>query len=161
MRAKSKVKKFGRNEYGISNLIATLVLIVAAVVGGAFVFMTMRDQATTMASNPDASIQSINVTKAQDTVLATATVKNSGSKPLTDIKVTVNGYDGTNVTTAVIGSLAEADPDSPIPPGETYSFDNSNLGTANFTTGEEYTVHLHAVASDDSTIDKTLKVRVE
>lgn len=155
MRAKSKVKKFGRNEYGISNLVATLVLIVAAVVGGAFVFMTMRDQATTMASNPDASIQSIYVTKAQDTVLATATVKNSGSKPLDNVTVEIYGDGG-------LGPFSILDQDGlSLAPGETISDENAALDMGNFTTGEEYTVHLHAVASDDSTIDKTLKVRVE
>lgn len=141
------------NQAGLSNLIATLILIAAAIVGGAFAFAAMRDQSQTIAASTDAQVQGLSVAKAQNNVIASATVKNTGSKPLENITITIYDEDS-----SADNIMSETNID--LEPGQTASANVGNLN-GTYQAGEVYNVHIHAVASDGSSLDESMKVRVE
>jgi len=132
---------------GISPLIATVILIAITVSAGLAIYTMLFSSISTISTTLDIQIISIDIVKASGTTLVSATIKNSGNKPIETCTVTFYGEDGSQHTL----DLGDMDP------GETQSHSETTSGLT-VTVGESYPVTIHVEASDGSTLDKPLSV---
>lgn len=78
----------------ISPLIATLILILIAVVGGGMVYIVFSNQAKSLSTTTDIQVQSASISNANGIVVASVTVKNTGTTTIGKITVKVYGGNG-------------------------------------------------------------------
>jgi hypothetical protein len=124
---------------GISPLIATLILIAAAVAGGAVVFSVMRGQASSLSGGGNFEIQYVELVSNNVTI----TIKNTGAVGISEGSVTVDGKE----TTATIG---------PVSPGKTYG--TSGITAANPVAGKSYVVEVSVTFVDGGFASKAITV---
>lgn len=146
MRKNMSTKLF-EDERGISNLIATLILIGVAVVGGGFAYTVFRNQASTTTTSADLQVQGLDAVRTDGTAYLSTTVKNVGTQQLVGITVTVDPEGA-----AVSLSVGDLDP------GQSGSADNSSSGLS---PGQTYPVRITASTPSGGSITKTTTVRVQ
>jgi flagellin-like protein len=135
----------------VSPLIATIILIAICVAGGLLVYSIFMSTSSTMSAKGQISVEAIDLVK--DTggnVAFSITLKNTGNKPVSDLKVNLAGTDYT-VTL----------PSSVLQPGQSASHPNTNptAPTGGFIAGNSYNVVIKATFSDTSTFTATTSVR--
>ncbi|HDH45179.1 MAG TPA: hypothetical protein ENG66_07355 [Thermococcus sp.] len=134
-----------RNLKAISPLIATIILIAIAVAGGLLVYALFTSTTGVAATKGQVQIESMDLVKSTgEDVIFTITIKNVGSKPVTELKITLNGED-----TAVIPLSSD-----PLQPGQSYSYSASSKAgelTKTYVVGNSYIVEVDAKYSDEST----------
>lgn len=143
------MRKFANDERAISNLIATLILIAVAVVGGAFAYTAFRDQAQSTTTSADLQVQDLTAQDVGGTVYCSTTLKNVGTQRLSDIEVVIDPGGAGELTLDGVSALD---------PGQTGSDDDS---TPALNAGETYAVRISATTPDDGSITKTMTVRVK
>lgn len=142
--------KLFESERAISNLIATLILIAVAVVGGAFAYTAFRNQATSTTTSASLQVQSLDAVEAGGTVQLSTTVKNVGTQRLSNITVNIEPGNDNNKMTEI----------SNLDPGQTGS--DSMENNASLTPGTEYAVRITAdTPATTDALTKTMTVRVE
>jgi len=137
---------------GISPLIATVILIAITISAGLVIYSLYFSTFSTVSASLDIQVVSMDIVEASGTMLVSATIKNTGNKPIEECTVTIYGDSGT--VTLNPGP-------TPIKPGEIGS--DSKAGEDlpdgfSVTAGESYPVKIHVKASDGSTLDKSLTV---
>jgi len=141
-------KAFGRK--AVSPLIATIILIAITVAAGLVIYNVFFSTAGTMSQQLNMQIISVDVVKAGTTTLISATVKNTGNKPISSCHVYVY-VDGT--TTPVDLNL------STIDVGQSKSNSTTTLPTGgSVTAGKAYPVKVDATAPDESTFSESFTV---
>jgi flagellin-like protein len=140
------MRKILCNRRAVSPLLATIILIAITVSAGLAVYSLFFSTAGTLSSQ--LSIQpSVDIVKTSTTTLVSATIKNSGNKPINTCTVTVYGDSGTATLTII-----------PIDPGQSKSTSQANPSGFTVTIGKSYPATIVATATDGSTIDKTITV---
>ncbi len=135
----------------ISPLIATLILILIAVVGGGMVYAVFSSQAGSLAKTTDIQVQSASIASASGTVVISVTVKNTGTIAVDSVDVKVYGDDGGS-DNLLIGSLD---------PGETGGDTLSATGvTATYEVGKSYVMEFSAKVGTDTVATRSLTVTV-
>jgi len=139
-------KAFGRK--AVSPLLATIILIAITVAAGLVIYNLFFSTAGTISSQLNIQIVSIDLARTSSTGLFSATIKNSGNKPINGITVTVYLDSGTALLSGSGLTLQ---------PGQVWS--NSTTFTAtSATVGRSYPVTISVSASDGSKLDKSLTV---
>lgn len=90
-----------KNRRGITPIVATLILIAITVAGAGIVYVAFRNMATSMSKITNFQVQSADVMKAGGVVVASFTVKNTGTVPFDNIEITLygdNGQDNFSIT---------------------------------------------------------------
>jgi len=137
-----------RVKRGVSPLLATIILIAITVAAGLVIYNLFFSTAGTASAQLNIQVQSIDVVKTSSTILVSATIKNSGNKPIQTCTVTVYGdYSGT--ATLNLGA---------IDVGQTKSQSAANPSGFSVTVGKSYPVTISVMASDGSRLDKSLTV---
>lgn len=131
---------------GISPIVATVMLILATLVVGGLAYIAARNQTTAMTSSVNIQTQSLDLTKAGGTAVATITVKNTGTVDVKNIDVTISAEDDIGLSISNLES------------GQSKGADNTAFDSGWVTVGETYPVTISAVASDGSTLDKSTTV---
>lgn len=136
-----------KEQCGLSPLLATLILIGATVVAGFVAYAVFFDSSTILSSKLTVQA-SVGIIKTSDMALISATVKNTGTKPIVSCNVTVY-YNETCAEKLSFGALQ---------PEEVRSAEvATKLG---FAAGERYVYRVEAIASDNSTFVKASSVEV-
>jgi flagellin-like protein len=132
----------------ISPLVSTLILIAIAIAGGLIVYGAMYSWSGTISSKMQVSVESIDLVKASDTTTFAITIKNSGSKPVDEVKIVLPN--GTETSDIVSGTLS---------PGQTISY-SAEMPSGYGVIGQTYTVTVKAkYTSDGSAFTKTVSVQ--
>ena len=146
MRLRRKV--FGRK--AVSPLLATIILIAITVAAGLVIYNLFFSTAGTISQQLNVQIISVDVVKTSSTTLVSATIKNTGNKPISSCHVYVY-VDGT--TTPVDLNLGSIDV------GQSKSSSTTTLPTGgSVTVGNAYPVKVDATAADGSTFSKSFTV---
>jgi flagellin-like protein len=132
---------------GISPLLATIMLIAITLAGGLLVYNFFFSTAGVLGGSVNVQVVSVDVVKTSTTTLVSATVKNTGNKPITSCTIQVWGDSG--AATLNLGAME---------PGQTKSAVLPNPSGLSVTTGKAYPVQIHVEAADGSTLDKTMTV---
>jgi flagellin-like protein len=138
-------KAFGRK--AVSPLLATIILIAITVAAGLVIYNLFFSTAGTISSQLNIQIISVDIVKTSTTTLVSATIKNTGNKPITSCTVTVYGDSGSVQLT--LGSLDV---------GGLKSASAANPSDFSVTVGKVYPVTISVTASDGSKLDKSLTV---
>ena len=131
----------------VSPLLATIILIAITVAAGLVIYNVFFSTAGTMSAQLNIQVVSVDIVKTSSTTLVSATIKNTGNKPITACTVTVYGDSGT--ATLTLGA---------IDVGQSKSQSVSNPSGFSVTVGKAYPVTISATASDNSRLDKSLTV---
>lgn len=135
----------------ISPLVATLILILIAVVGGGMVYVVFSNQAKSLSKTTDIQVQSASIASASGTVVISVTVKNTGTIAVDSVDVKVYGDEGGS-DSLLIGSLD---------PGETGGDTLSATGvTATYEVGKSYVMEFSAKVNGDVVATRSLTVTV-
>lgn len=136
----------------ISPLIATLILILIAVVGGGMVYAVFSSQAGSLSRTTDIQVQSVNIAKASETVVISVTVKNTGTIAVDNVEVKVYGT-GVSPDVLLIDSLD---------PGETGgdTLATPDVAAANYEVGKSYVMEFSAKVDGDVVTTRSLTVTV-
>lgn len=137
-------KKFRR---AVSPLLATVILIAITIAAGLVVYNLFFSTAGTISSQLNIQVVSIDIVKTSSTTLVSATIKNSGNKPITSCTVAVYGDSGT--ASLSLGAIEV---------GQTKSQSAVNPSGFSVTVGKTYPVEIVAQASDGSTFSKAFTV---
>jgi len=142
-----------RVKRGVSPLLATIILIAITVAAGLVIYNLFFGTAGTASSQLNIQVQSVDIVQTSSVTLISATIKNSGNKPITYCHVFVY-VEGT--TTPVDLNLL---PSGTMDPGQTKSASTTTLPSgASVTVGKSYPVTISVMASDGSRLDKSLTV---
>ena len=128
----------------VSPLIATIILIAITVAAGLVIYNLFFSTAGTMSAQLNIQVVSVDIVKTSTTTLVSASVKNTGNKPITSCNVTVWGDSGT--VTLSLGA---------IDVGQTKSQSAVNPSGFSVTVGKSYPVKIDATAADGSTLSKS------
>jgi FlaG/FlaF family flagellin (archaellin) len=131
----------------ISPLLATIILISITVAGGLVIYSVFFSTAGTMSAQLSIQATSIDIVRTSTQTLVSATIKNSGNKPITTCTVTVWGDSGT--ATLNLGA---------IEPGQSKSGTVTNPSGFSVTVGKSYPVKIEVTTSDGSRLDKSMTV---
>jgi flagellin-like protein len=132
----------------ISPLIATIILIAIVVAGGLLAYNVFFGTAGTLTAKGQVAVESMDLVKdAAGDAAFTITIKNTGNKPTTDVRVTL-----ASETPASINPKA-------LEPGKSGSLILSGLAGASYTVGNSYRVVVNATFSDGSTFLTTTAVQ--
>ncbi|MCD6538648.1 hypothetical protein J7L18_08605 [Candidatus Bathyarchaeota archaeon] len=131
----------------ISPLIATIILISICVAVGLLIYSVFFGTAGTLSAQLNIQVVSVDIVKTSSHTLVSATIKNTGNKPISSCTVTIYGDSGT--ATLNLGS---------IDVGQTKSASATDPSGFTVTAGKTYPVKITASASDGSTLDKSLTV---
>ncbi|MEM2687592.1 MAG: archaellin/type IV pilin N-terminal domain-containing protein [Thermoproteota archaeon] len=131
----------------ISPLLATVILIAITVAGGLLVYNVFFNTAGTVSTQLNIQVVSVDIIRTSTTTLVSATIKNTGNKPITSCTVTIYGDSG-----SVSLSLGAIDV------GQSKSASQTNPSSFSVTVGKAYPVKIDATASDGSTLSKSLTV---
>jgi flagellin-like protein len=131
----------------VSPLLATIILIAITVAAGLVIYNVFFSTAGTISAQLNIQIISIDVVKAGSTTLVSATIKNTGNKPITNCIVTVWGDSGM----AMLNLGA-------IDVGQSKSQSTTNPAGFSVTVGKVYPVKIDATAAEGSTLSKSLTV---
>jgi len=134
---------------GISPLIATVILIGICVAGGLLIYNVFFSTTGTITQRGQVEVVTVDLVKSSKKATFSITIKNTGNKPVTSIEITLEKA-GTVLTSS----------DS-LEPGQSWSGSSSSLNSDSYTVGNEYTVTIHAVFSDDSEFTDNIKVACE
>jgi flagellin-like protein len=138
-------RAFGRK--AVSPLLATIILIAITVAAGLVIYNVFFSTAGTMSQQLNVQPTSVDIVKAGTITLVSATIKNTGNKPITSCNVTVWGDSGT--ATLSLGALDV---------GQSKSTSTTNPSDFSVTVGKAYPVKVDAAASDGSTFSKSFTV---
>ena len=131
----------------VSPLLATIILIAITVAAGLVIYNLFFSTAGTISSQLNVQIVSVDIIKTSTTTLVSATVKNTGNKPITSCTVTVWGDSGT--ATLSLGAME---------PGRSKSASVADPSGFSVTVGKPYPVKIDATAADGSTFSKSFTV---
>lgn len=144
----------GKNTFhqrGISNLVATLILIAVAVVGGGFLFTSFYHQMGTVTKSASLRVRSLDAVSTTTGGAVSVTIKNNGTVVLENVEVKVLLSPPENDIVLRVNRLA---------PGQTGSDHKS--GSLGFLAGETYPVLVRAgTPRNENAIAKTMTVLVE
>jgi len=129
----------------VSPLLATIILISITVAGGLVIYNLFLSTAGVMAGQLNIQVVSIDIVKTSTITLVSATIKNSGNKPITACTVTVWGDSGT----AALNLGA-------IEPGQSKSTTATNPTGYSVTVGKSYPIRIEVTAGDGSKLDKSM-----
>jgi flagellin-like protein len=143
------MKAIAKRSRGISPLIATIILIAITVVGGLLVYSIFTSTSNTMSAKALVSVETADLVKSSDgqQVQFSIVVKNTGNKPIQDLKVKLASEDEANVTLPAGG----------LQPGQSVAYSAPSL-SGSYTVGNTYTVVIKAMFSDGSTFVTTAGV---
>ena len=133
----------------VSSIVATILLICLAVVGGIIAFYAFSEFAGVSQQKILLDFRNAVLYSTPDQIVCAGTIKNMGTKPAKQINVTLNGEDSY--------MLPEVTAQSPLEPGETAGF--SFNPTKQYVVGETYPLILKAVATDQSTFSHIIVVK--
>jgi len=136
-----------RGKRGISPLLATIILIAITVGAGLVIYNLFFSTASRMSAQLSIQVVSVDVVKTSSQMLVSATIKNTGNKPISSCTVTIYGDSGT--ATLDLGS---------IDVGQTKSASIRNPDGFSVTSGKTYPVKITVQAGDGSRMDKSLSV---
>jgi len=122
----------------ISPLIATIILIAITIAGGLIVYALFTSTAGVASSKGQVAIESQDLVKAGDAVIFTITVKSSGSKPATNVTITLDGEAPKKLAPIT------------LQPGQSISYTEDTL-VGPYVIGNSYLVTIEATYSDGST----------
>ena len=134
-------------ERGVSPLIATIILMAITVGAGLVIYNLFFGTAGTLSAQLNIQIVSVDIVKTSSHTLVSATIKNTGNKPISSCTVTIYGDSGT--ATLNLGS---------IDVWQTKSTSATDPSGFTVTAEKTYPVKIAASASDGSTLDKSLTV---
>lgn len=142
------MKRLLRCRKAISPLIATIILIAIVVAGGLLVYSIFFGTAGTLTAKGQVTVESIDLVKdATGTAAFTITIKNTGNKPTTDVKVTLASETPTSINPKA------------LEPGKSGSIILSGLAGADYIVGNSYRVVVNATFTDGSTSLTTTTVQ--
>jgi len=139
-----------RKMRGISPLLATVILIAITISAGLAIYTLFFTTFSAMSATLDIQIISVDIVEASGTTLVSATIKNTGNKPIQECKVTIYGDTGTaeltinNIDPGQVGSDSKAGNELPA--------------DFSVTAGKSYPVKIEVTAPDGSTFTKSLSV---
>ena len=136
-----------RNRRAVSPLLATIILIAITVAGGLVIYNLFFSTAGTLSAQTSIHVESMDIVKTSSQILVSATIKNSGNKPITACTMTIYGDTGT--ATLNLGA---------IDPGQSKSTTLANPSGFSVTVGKSYPLRITVTASDGSTLDKSMSV---
>lgn len=140
-----------RGKRGISPLIATIILIAIALAGGLLVYTYMTSMTGVLSAKGQVSVEAIDLVKdTEDNVVFSITVKNTGNKPIEELKVKLD-----NENEATFSGISDS---NPLQPGQSASYTNSSLSQS-YTVGNSYNVIITAKFTDGSTYTTTVSVK--
>jgi len=131
----------------VSPLLATIILIAITVAAGLVIYNVFFSTAGTIGAQLNIQIVSVDIVKTSATTLVSATVKNTGNKPISSCTVTVYGDSGT--ASLNLGSME---------PGQLKSASAAYSSGFTVTVGRSYPVKIEATAADGSTFSKSFTV---
>jgi len=142
------MKAIAKRSRGISPLIATIILIAITVVGGLLVYSIFTSTSNTMSAKALVSVEAADLVMSSDgqQVQFSIVVKNTGNKPIKELKVKLASEDEATVTLPVGG----------LQPGQSVAYSAEPSGTC--VVGNTYTVVIKATFSDGSTFVTTAGV---
>jgi len=135
-----------KEERGISNMVAALILLSLALVGGAIVFGSMSSMTNVIVARADVQVQSSDIVVTSTRTIISVSVKNVGTVPLSSCTVTVYGDGATSVQIS-LGSIGV---------GKTAS--EENTVASGFTNGNTYAASLVAQTADGQTVRKAWSI---
>ena len=145
-----------KSRKAVSPLLATIILIAITVVAGLVIYNVFFSTAGTISSSLQADIVSCDLVKTTtpSKTLLSITVKNTGNRPITSIKVSIWDNAGTEKPAAGGAEILTAT----LNPGAfaSKSFTDADIGT-NFVVGRSYPVKIRA-SDGTSTFEKTISV---
>jgi len=135
----------------VSPLISTIILIALCVAGGLAVYSQIFSTSNILSARGQVTIESIDLAVQTDgQAVFTITIKNSGSKPVSELTVNLAGTDYTVTLPSgglQTGQSASHVETNPTPPAN------------GFVVGKSYNVVVKATFSDGSTFSKTETVK--
>ena len=142
------MKAIAKRSRGISPLIATIILIAITVVGGLLVYSIFTSTSNTMSAKALVSVETADLVKSSDgqQVQFSIVVKNTGNKPIQDLKVQLASENEATVTLPVGG----------LQPGQSVAY-SAEVGNE-YVVGNTYTVVIKATFSDGSSFITTAGV---
>jgi flagellin-like protein len=142
------MKAIAKRSRGISPLIATIILIAITVVGGLLVYSIFTSTSNTMSAKALVSVEAADLVMSSDgqQVQFSIVIKNTGNKPIKELKVKLASEDEATVTLPVGG----------LQPGQSVAYSAEPSGT--YVVGNTYTVVIKATFSDGSTFVTTAGV---
>jgi flagellin-like protein len=142
------MKAIAKRSRGISPLIATIILIAITVVGGLLVYSIFTSTSNTMSAKALVSVEAADLVMSSDgqQVQFSIVIKNTGNKPIKELKVKLASEDEATVTLPVGG----------LQPGQSVAYSAEPSGT--YVVGKTYTVVIKATFSDGSTFVTTAGV---
>lgn len=143
---KSKILNLRSDSGGISPIVATVLLILATLVAGGMAFVAIRSQTSSLTSNASVQAQSLGLTKAGGTAVATVTVKNTGTVNVDSVSVTISADSDIGLSISNLES------------GQSKGADNTTFDSGWVTVGETYPVTISVEASDGSTLNSSAAV---
>lgn len=129
----------------ISPIIATIVLVAITIVGGLLIYSFFYGTSGILQSKGQISVEAMDLVSTPSGTVFSITVKNTGNKPATSVKVTLASESEEELLTA------------DLQPGQSVSSVLSSL-TGTYTIGESYPVVIKAEFSDGSTFAYTTSV---
>jgi len=132
----------------VSPLLATIILIAITVAAGLVIYNLFFSTAGTISSQLNIQIISIDLVRTSSTGLFSASIKNSGNKPISSITVTVY---------LDAGTAQLSDTSLNLQPGQVWS-KSTPFTAGSATVGRSYPVMISVTASDGSKLDKSLTV---
>ena len=133
---------------GISPLLATIILAAITVSAGLVIYNLFFSTVGTLNAQLSIQVVSVDVVKASSHILVSATIKNTGNKPISSCTVTVYGDSDSSITLNL----------GPIDIGQTKSDSAMDPHGFSVTAGKSYLVTISVEASDGSTLDKSMSV---
>jgi flagellin-like protein len=142
------MKAIAKRSRGISPLIATIILIAITVVGGLLVYSIFTSTSNTMSAKALVSVEAADLVMSSDgqQVQFSIVIKNTGNKPIKELKVKLASEDEATVTLPVGG----------LQPGQSVAY-SAEVGKG-YVVGNTYTVVIKATFSDSSTFVTTAGV---
>lgn len=140
-----------RGEYrrAISPLIATIILISITIAASLMVYSLYQSIVGIWGVQVNVQVISCDMIKTTSTTLISATVKNTGNKPITSCNIIIY-LDASTMVTLNIGAIGV---------GETESASTTSLPAgASVTVGKSYPAEVVAAAEDGSTFRKAFSV---
>ncbi len=129
----------------VSPLLATVMLMAITIAAGLVIYSLFFNAAGTASSQLSIHVISVDIIRTSSTILVSATIKNSGNKPITSCNVTVYGDSGS--ATLQLG---------PIDVGQSKSASVMDPSGFSVTVGKTYPVEIRARASDGSALHKSM-----
>ncbi|MEM4143983.1 MAG: archaellin/type IV pilin N-terminal domain-containing protein [Candidatus Bathyarchaeia archaeon] len=147
----------GFGKRAVSPLLATIILIAITIAAGATIYMLYSNAATRAATQLAVQVQSLDLVATSSTNIFSATIKNTGDKPISSISITIY-LEPTSGSTPVAWTMSASG--LTLQTGQVWSNTLNALpaGAKAPTIGYSYPATISVTAADGSKFDKATTV---